>query len=476
MNKVNLISNIDTLDLLVMFTIFFITSFSIKKGLNRNIHQTPFSENSNTDRFFLKHIVMGRTLTLPLFVATLVASWYGGIFGVTEISFKTGIYCFITQGIFWYIAYIIFALFVVKTISKYSPYTFPDMIFHLFGKNSSKLASLFNLFNVLPIAYTLSLGVLIHTIFGINLYLSTFIGTLLVLSYTIRGGMLADVYSDLIHFIIMCSSVLLVVIFSYINIGPLSYLKETLPSHYFQIQSDQSISSMFMWFFIAMSTLVNPSFYQKCFATNNYRITRSGIFISIIIWMIFDCCTVLGGMYAKVFFDTFYQGSIESNPQSNIYLIMSLSILPSGLKGFFLSGILATIISTFDSNLLISSNTLCFDIISPNKRSIKFQRLSVIIVALISICMSFIFNGSVKEVWKTIGSLSSGSLTLPVLLGLIKPLILKDNQFITVVLSSFILMLLSSKFLQIEMIFVGIGSSAILSLFFIIKNKIKYKK
>lgn len=46
-------------------------------------------------------------------VATLTASWYGGIFGVNEITFNYGIYNFVTQGVFWYAAYIIFALFMV---------------------------------------------------------------------------------------------------------------------------------------------------------------------------------------------------------------------------------------------------------------------------------------------------------------------------------------------------------------------------
>ena len=482
-NTTNILSTLGIWDLLVMILVMSITSFSIRFGLRRKIHK-DFDKNlldtdslkgsSTLDRHYFRHIVMGRTLTLPLFIATLVASWYGGIFGVTEISYKTGIYCFLTQGVFWYISYLIFALFVVKTISRYAPYTFPDMIAKLFGKHSSRLASLFNLFNVLPIAYTLSLGLFIHTIFGINLYLSTLIGTCLVLSYTIRGGMLADVYSDLIHFFVMCSSVLLVVIFAYYTLGDFSTLHQKLPSHYFTLQSDQTTSSIFMWLFIALSTLVNPSFYQKCFATNSYKITRTGIFISIVIWMIFDCCTVLGGMYAKLFYDELYSNSATYlSSSSSMYLIMAISILPSGVKGFFLVGVLATIISTLDSNLLISSNTLCFDIVDKKHRSILWQRLSIILVALISIGVSFIFDGSVKQVWKQIGSLVSGSLTLPVFLGLIKPHILKDNQFVITVISSFISMFVFSKFFDIEMIFIGISVGFFLSLVFIITNRLK---
>ena len=34
---------------------------------------------------------MGRKMTLPIFVATLVATWYGGIFGVTALTFEKGV-------------------------------------------------------------------------------------------------------------------------------------------------------------------------------------------------------------------------------------------------------------------------------------------------------------------------------------------------------------------------------------------------
>ncbi|HEX9829370.1 MAG TPA: hypothetical protein VGB10_04085, partial [Bacteroidota bacterium] len=44
-------------------------------------------QKSDTDEFLLA----GRTLTLPMFVATLVSTWYGGILGVGEFSYNFGI-------------------------------------------------------------------------------------------------------------------------------------------------------------------------------------------------------------------------------------------------------------------------------------------------------------------------------------------------------------------------------------------------
>src|SRR5262245_63004879 len=37
------------------------------------------------------YLVAGRKVTLPAFVATLVATWYGGILGVGEYSWRYGV-------------------------------------------------------------------------------------------------------------------------------------------------------------------------------------------------------------------------------------------------------------------------------------------------------------------------------------------------------------------------------------------------
>ena len=117
----------------------------------------------------LDYLLMGRRLTLPLFVATLVATWYGGIFGVNEITFNYGIYNFVTQGVFWYAAYIIFALFIANKVAAYQSVTLPDLAGRMFGPKAAKTAAIFTFFYITPIAYALSLGMFLNMVFGISI-------------------------------------------------------------------------------------------------------------------------------------------------------------------------------------------------------------------------------------------------------------------------------------------------------------------
>ena len=267
----------------------------------------------------IDHLVMGRQLTLPLFVGTLVATWYGGIFGVTQIAFEKGIFNLITQGGFWYLSYLIFAFFLVDKVKKYEALTLPDLIGKMFGPKSSKLASVFNFFNVLPIAYTIGIGIFIQSLTGWGLNLSMIVGIIIVLSYSLKGGLRSVVLSDMVQFFTMCTGVFLVLALSITNFGGLSFLTKNLPTHYFSLTSDVGILPTLVWGFIALSTLVDPNFYQRCFAAKSPQVAKKGIIISTIIWFCFDICTTFGAMYAKAV--------IPEADSSQGYLIYSLQLL-----------------------------------------------------------------------------------------------------------------------------------------------------
>ncbi|NQU04595.1 MAG: hypothetical protein HQ568_00770, partial [Calditrichaeota bacterium] len=55
------------------------------------------------------YIVGSRRLTLPAFVATTVSTWYGGILGVGEYSFKHGMSNWLVFGVPYYLAALLFA-------------------------------------------------------------------------------------------------------------------------------------------------------------------------------------------------------------------------------------------------------------------------------------------------------------------------------------------------------------------------------
>ena len=177
-----------------------------------------------------------------------------------------------------------------------------------------------------------------------------------------------------------------------------------------------------VWGFIALSTLVDPNFYQRCLAAKDEKTARKGIFISTVIWIIFDLCTTLGALYARAALP-------EANP-NHAYLEFALQVTPFGIKGLILAGILATILSTLDSYLFNAATCLSFDFLSL-KRKFKswHHHFALIFVSILSLFLGLHFEGNVIEVWKTLGSFSAACLLFPMLIGQFFPGKISERNF-----------------------------------------------
>lgn len=408
------------LDWIVFWLVLGLTGAAIVFGERLKNKEGPLSPS----QAILEYLIMGRQLTLPLFIATLVASWYGGIFGVTRIAFESGIYNFVTQGFFWYLAYLFFAWLIVPRLQRTKALTVPELVGELFGPKSSKLSGVFNFFDMVPITYVLSLGILIQLLWGFSLSTSMILGMSLVTLVTIIGGFRAVVFSDLVQFAVMVSSVCFVLVYSVFTLGGWDFLTSHLPPTHFSITGGHGWSTTFAWGLIAFSTLVDPTFYQRCFAARSPQVAQKGILVSILIWILFDLCTTFGAMYARAVMP-------DSNPD-HAYLAYSTQLLPPGLRGYFLAGILATILSTIDSQLFIAGTTLSYDLSpSGHRAGRRRHQLGILFSGLLAIILAHFFEGGIKSVWKTIGSYYAACLMLPILLGSFSRHRVGDRFFLT---------------------------------------------
>lgn len=420
-HEIAVLNWLSPLDWTVIVLFFLLVAASVVYGQHKK--DNPADDD---DANFLDLMIMGRRLTLPLFVGTLVATWYGGILGVTSIAFESGIYNFITQGVFWYVAYLIFAFFLVDKIQKYQAITMPDLIKKQFGPISGKISAFFCFFDILPIAYVISIGLFLQVLFPATaLWQLMIYGVLAVMAYSMWGGYRSVVFSDFILFITMCVSVVLVALASVNQLG-IQILFDKLPATHFSPTGGESIPSLMVWGFVALTTLADPNFYQPVFAAKSPQTAKRGLVVATFIWFCFDICTTLGGMYARA-------TMAQANPGQS-YLIYAVQILPPGMRGLILCGILATIISTLDSMLFQSGATLAYDIMPEkfhrdSKKAKALHYLGVVLCALFSLLLANAFNGNIKTVWKTLGSYQTACLLLPMMVGHLFPGKVKDAQF-----------------------------------------------
>ena len=182
--------------------------------------------------------------------------------------------------------------------------------------------------------------------------------------------------------------------------------------------------STFVWGFIALATLIDPSFYQRCFAAKSPLVVKRGILIATAIWFVFDICTTLGALYARAVLPHAQPGQA--------YFFYAIQLLPAGLRGLFIAGILSIILSTLNSFLFIASNTLSFDLLRKHFQNIVLSnRIMIFAVGTISIVLAQLFHGSFKEIWLVLGSYFSACLLIPILMGYVYPGCISDKLFVS---------------------------------------------
>ncbi|MFK8139112.1 MAG: sodium:solute symporter [Bdellovibrionales bacterium] len=381
-------------------------------------------KRENNAKFeWIDYILMGRKLSLPFFVATIVSTWYGGIFGVTRIAFDNGIYNFVTQGFFWYLSYIVFALFIVNKARATEAITLGDLVKKQFGPKAGVIAGFFNFFNVVPIVYCISLSLILQSVLPLNQIEALVSGTTLVVLYSSFGGFKTVVYTDFLQFIIMFAAVLLVLFLSIAEFGGLKSLQAGLPESYFDPSGGYGWGETLAWGLIAMSTLVDPNFYHRAFAAKSDKVAKYGILLACVFWCIFDIATTFGAMYAKL--------AMPLANSETAYFHYAIQIVPAGFRGLFLGGLIACILSTMDSYIFTASNTLVYDIL-PGKlyQKKRYHILAGFFVGALAVLMALAFDGNIKSVWKTLGSYSAACLLFPVAISLIFSIKFSDKAFL----------------------------------------------
>ena len=369
-------------------------------------------------------LLAGRTLTLPMFVATLVSTWYGGILGVGEFSYKYGISNWVVFGVPYYIFALLFALFLAKRIRATNHLTIPDKLEASYDRRTALLGGVLTFFLVTPAAYALMVGILVQLIFGLDLISSVTLTTILTICYLYWGGFRSDVWANAFEFIMMFLGFAMILPFAYFKLGGWEYISSHVPPLHLTWHGGNSWQYIAVWFFIALWTLVDPAFHQRCYAAKDGATAQRGVLISIPFWFFFDFMTSMAGLYARAALPDL------PNPTFSYPLLAELA-LPSFAKGLFYIGMLATIMSTLSSLMFISASTVGRDIVgrlvSPSdlagRETVvhRWTKFGLVISAAFSIILSLVVP-SVVKIWYTIGTAIIPGLLIPLMASYFKPL------------------------------------------------------
>ena len=386
--------------------------------------------NNDSADFYLGGRKLGPLVTAMSAEASDMSSWL--LMGLPGLAYLTGVadagWTAIGLAIGTYLNWRI----VAKRIRRYThvagnSITLPSFFSNRYRDEKKILQSIGAIFIVIFfIPYTASgfaaCGKLFSSMFGINYQVAMVISALIIVGYTTLGGFLAASTTDFIQSIIMSIARVIVFIFGINVAGGVSAVVEnaqslpgylTMHTTYDPVSGTEqpypiiSIVSMIAW---GLGYFGMPHILLRFMAIEDEeklklsrRVATGWVVISlavaVLIGIIGLAMTAAGELIPL-------EGSASETIIVKIADLMSQhGVLPALLAGTILAGILASTMSTADSQLLAASSSVSSDLLGDflkkktgKKGSMFADRITLLIIALIAVFLARDPNSSVFNI------------------------------------------------------------------------------
>jgi sodium/proline symporter len=315
---------------------------------------------------------------------------------------------------------------------KYNVYTLPDYLAVKFPKHSTVIrvlsALIMGTFSIFYIAGQFSgTGKTLYSISGVNITIGTVVIALIIIAYSCMGGFMSVVWTDTVQSFLMVLTFIVVPVVAFIQIqqNDLS-ISHSLTEmghgadNWFGGLTGLALGAMLMsnfsWFFGWLGG--QPQLSSRFMALNNEKELKTAKWVAFIWTLIVYVGAFLVGIFGSVLYK---QGTI--NDAEMILPHMVSDLLPPWAAGIIISSILAAIMSTASSQLLVVTTSVSEDIIHKSMgikmKSSTLVNLSRLVVAIagvlgliISLWSDSIIYGVVSFAWAGIGNTFSAVILL----------------------------------------------------------------
>ena len=388
-----------------------------------------YRKNKNTEDYFLGGRSLGPVVSALSAGASDMSGWLlMGLPGALYVSGFVESYIAIGLSIGAFLNWV----FVAKRLRIYTSViansiTIPDYFETRFDDDKHILRIICAIVILVFFTFYVSSGLvggakLFESTFGIDYTHALTTGTIIIVLYTFLGGYKAVCWTDMIQGLLMMSALIIVPLVMLSNLGgyeaAISIVQEIKPQNLSMGEgvSLLTIISALAW---GLGYFGQPHILVRFMSIRSTKEIPTATIVGIS-WMVISligACFIgiLGIAYVHKF-------NLTLQDPEKIFIVMSQLLFNPWIAGILLSAILAAIMSTASSQLLVSSSTLAEDfyrrIFKQNVSSqmvMRLGRIGVLLVALIAFLISTDKNSSVLSIvayaWAGFGA-SFGSVML----------------------------------------------------------------
>ncbi|MDR1971445.1 MAG: sodium:solute symporter family protein [Treponema sp.] len=371
------------------------------------------------------YTVSGRKLGGFVYLLTMIATMVGASSVMGGVSYwsRRGL----SQIWYWFgghLQTLIFLLYLGPRINafgrEHGGETIGDWFIYRYGKVSKFLASV-----LIALAYVaitafqyLAMAVILNLVFNIPFNVALLITSVVVVFYTSVGGLWAVVTTDIFQGILTWLGVIVMGILFYSRAGGIQPIIKALPPEHLRwfgnVTPWNAFASMLT---LGLGIISWPDVWQRIYAVKNIRTYRQSTVVNLIIG-IFLTAAVCGLGFASRVLMPDYSGS-----PNNMLPLMILNYFPNVVGAIFFAVLLAVIMGSADSVLLVSGIIISKDIIEPffkrprtDKEILRFRKIVTAVTGFFTLIVLF-FSTDMFTLWVMSADITGATLAVPILFG-----------------------------------------------------------
>ncbi len=306
-------------------------------------------------------------------------------------------------------------LIAAKRLRTYSittdSITIPEFLSRRFNDSSRLIQTISALFILLFFLFYTSSGLvaggkLFETVFGLDYSTAVIVGTVCVVSYTLFGGFLAVAWTDLVQGLLMAAALLIVPIAtmqgSFSDLGnSLATINPELLTIWNGMDgkplSTIAIISLVAW---GLGYFGQPHILARFQATRSNRDLTTARRIAIGWTALAMAGAVMVGLVGLIYVTNHPTTTLEDGEK--IFMLLVNAAFHPVIAGILLAAILAAIMSTADSQLLVSSSALAEDFYkqvikrdASSEEVVRVGRIGVILISITALVLAMTPDSSV---------------------------------------------------------------------------------
>ena len=302
-------------------------------------------------------------------------------------------------------------LLVAKRLRTYSveandSLTIPEFFANRFGDRRHLLQVIAAFFVLLFFLFYTSAGLvaagkLFETVFGIDYLLAVIVGTLFIVSYTLFGGFLAVSWTDLVQGLLMAAALIVVPVVAIQIDGGLGAMLATLRDHNPDLLTLLDDNAGKPLGIIAVISLVawGLGYFGQPHILARFKGIRSNADVPYArrIAVTWSALAMAGAIAVGLSGFAYVQANLGGQlaDAETIFMILVNALFHPVVAGVLLAAILAAIMSTADSQLLVSSSALAEDFYrqlfrkdASRKEVMLVGRIAVVVLAVVALLLA----------------------------------------------------------------------------------------